>query len=232
MTSTVSRPVETRFVPGSIGAPALPQVNLLPPEVRSRRALGRTKARLAVGVVLVLLAVALAYVFASLAKAQAATDLADAQDEAQRLVARQAEFAEVPLVKGQISLAEQALQLAMANEVLWPKYLQAIQAVQPAGVSLLQLTTEMPGPSDAGIPSASPLDAPSVGSIGFTAQAGTLPDLAAWMDALDGIAGFNDATLSTATLTDDEGVVSYEIAATIRVDESVFAGRFSTTEAE
>lgn len=232
MTSTVARPAEARFVPGSIGAPPLPQVNLLPPEVRSRRALGRTKARLAVGLALLLLGLAVAYVFASFAKSQAATDLADAQDEAQRLVSRQAEFSEVPLVKGQIGFAEQALQLAMANEVLWPKYLLAIQAVQPPEVSLAQLTTEMPGPSGAWIPSASPLDGPSVGSIGFTAQARTLPDLAAWMDALDGIAGFNDVTLSTATMTDDEGVVSYEISASIQVDESAFEGRFSVTEAE
>lgn len=210
----------------ALGVAPFPQVNLLPPEVRSRRQLGRTKIWLGIALLVVLLLIGLGYVVAALARASAADDLADAEAEVQRLMAQQAQYAEVPLVKGQIATAERARLMATETEVVWPEYIRAIQAVLPPGVTITQLATEMPGPGTDTMSSGSPLDIPNVGALSFMAQARTLPDMAAWMDGLDAIQGFGSATFTTATLTDDEGVIVYEIAVQVRVDESAFAHRF------
>lgn len=208
------------------------QVNLLPPEVYSKRSLGKVKARLGLALVGVLLLAVAAFVYAAFAEKLAADELAQAQDEVARLQQEQLQYAEVPLVKGYISAVEAARELGTATEVLWPDYLRAVQAVTPEGVAVVELTTEMPGPITSGTPSANPLDSVSVGSITFTGQAATLPDLAAWMEALDRIPGFSDASFSTAELTSEEGVTFYAIVTTIRVDETVFAGRFGPEVSE
>src|ERR1035437_6061044 len=110
-----------------LGAPRSPQVNLLPTEIRARRALGRVKA-----------------VFV---ERSAASDLAAKQAEVQRLVNEQAQYGEVPVLKAQIASTESARRLGMSTEVLWKGYLGAIQAVTPADVTITQLATELPSPT-------------------------------------------------------------------------------------
>lgn len=229
---TAGFPAGDRPSLAALGAPLQPQVNLLPPEIRSRRALGRAKVGLAFVLAGVILLVALGYVYASLTENRAANELAAAEDEVLALQAQQSRYSEVPQVKGQIAAARQARELSMSTEVLWPDYIRAIQAVTPEGVSLSQLSTEMPSPTVGMSLSTSPLDAAGVGAITFNGTSRTLPDLAGWMDALDAIPGFASATYTTAELTDQEGVVVYQIAAAVRLEESVFASRFLATDEE
>ncbi len=217
---------QVTFVPSSIGAAPRPQVNLLPPEVRSSRALSRLKVRLGLALLLVLVLVSLAFLWAAFAERSAAQDLADKQAESARLVAEQAQYAEVPLVKGQIEATTAARTSVTGTEILWPDYVAAVQAVTPAGVRISDLTTMMPSPLLPATPSSSPLDAVSVGSVSFTAVAATLPDIAAWMDALDSISGVADPTYSTAQLAENNGVPGYTISVTAQVDATAFAERY------
>lgn len=214
------------FAPTSIGAPPRPQVNLLPPEVRSSRALSRIKVRLGVALLALLLVVALAFAWSAFAERAAAQELADKQAESARLVAEQAQYAEVPLVKGQIEATTTARTNVTSTEVLWPDYIAALQSVTPAGVRVSDLTTIMPNPLLPPTSSSSPLDAPSVGSVAFTAQATTLPDIAAWMDALDAIPGFADPTYTTAQLAENNGTVGYTISVIVQVDATAYAERY------
>ncbi len=222
-------------VPGAvdvaaIGAPASPQVNLLPPEIRSNRALARVKVRLLLALLVVVLVGMLAFVYAILTERTAAADLARAQKEAQDLVAEQATYAEVPAIKDRIEAAEDARAELTETEVLWSEYLGAIQAVTPPTVALEQLSTMLPGPLQPPTPSGNPLDALSIGQISFTATSATLPDMAAWMDVLDTVPGFADPTYTTADLVIDEAFVGYTISVTIQVDPEVFAHRFVETD--
>jgi hypothetical protein len=211
-----------------LGAPRSPQVNLLPTEIRARRALGRVKAVLvAILVTVVLLAVA-GFIGSVFVERSAASDLAAKQAEVQRLVNEQAQYGEVPVLKAQIASTESARRLGMSTEVLWKGYLGAIQAVTPADVTITQLATELPSPTILGPVSTVPLNSPSIGSISFVGQARTVPDLSAWTEALDGIPGFADATFATETLTDATGVVYYDITTSVQVNELAFASRFVT----
>ena len=210
----------------------LPQVNLLPPEIRSRRDLGRVKVRLGIGLVVLLLALLGAFGYAILAERTAAAELQLVQDEVARLQAEQARYAEVPQVKGQIAAALSGRELAMSTEVLWSDYLRAVQSVAPDGWVLTSLTTAMPTPVTLPVGPTNPLGGSSVGSISFTGRATTLPDIAAWSDALDSIPGFSDAYFTSAEITDESGVVFYSVASTVQVDERVFALRFVAEEGE
>ncbi len=221
--------VLTPVNPSSLGAPTVPQVNLLPPEIRSKRALGRVKVRLAVMLLVVLLVAALGFVYAAFTERDAATELATAQDEAAALVTRQEQFAEVPQVKGAINRTQEARAYGMSTEVMWRDFLFAIQAVTPQGVSFKSLVIDLPQPGMVTGTVANPLAQESIGTVTFTGRSTTLPNVAAWLDALDSVPGFSDPTFSTATLTDQNGASVYDVTSTVQVDRSVFANRFSLT---
>lgn len=215
------RPVSSGF-----GAPPAPQVNLLPPEVRSRRALGRVKIALAGFLVVVLLVVVGAYVFAGFEVRSADADLDAASTRVQSLLSQQEEYAEVPRINSQISTITEARLLATSTEVEWARYWRAIEAVTPAGWSIQTLQTALPRPGEAAMPGVNPLGAPNVGTITFVGRAKTMPDIAAWMDALERIPGYVDAWFTNAQITEESGVVYYEVGATVQVETSAFWGRF------
>ena len=216
----------------AMGAPLRPQVNLLPPEVRSRRALGRVKVRLAIALLTVLVAAGLGFAYTILAQAQVSAELERVQGEVQRLEQEQAQFAEVPRIRNQIASVEAARQVGTSTEVAWTDYLAAIQAVAPDGWQLRMLTTAMPSPVDVPVAAVNPLADPGIGSISFSGRATTLPDIAAWIDALESIPGFADAYFTTAEITDEAGFVFYDVAATVQVNTGVFALRYFDEEGE
>lgn len=210
-----------------LGAAGRPQVNLLPPEVTTRRALGRTKVRLGLGLALFVLVLGAGWALSAYMTAAAAANLAVEQAEVQRLVEAQAQYAEVPMVKGEIERARSARELGTSTEVLYREYLAAIQAVTPDGWTIRNLTTTMPTPIAAAAAPANVLLDPGVGTITVVGRAKTLPDTSEWLDALATIPGFVDPFVSTEKITDEEGVVFYEVTSTVQVQQSAFAARFT-----
>ncbi len=89
-----------------LGAFPAPQVNLLPPDVTSRRKLGRTKVRLGGALVAVLLLVVVGYGYGVFMRSQASDRLALQQAEVARILDEQAKYAEVPQVKSEIGQLE------------------------------------------------------------------------------------------------------------------------------
>src|SRR5665647_1688450 len=104
-------------------APLLPQVNLLPPEVKAARGLARLKKWLALVVLLALLVCAGIVLLAMLQQKDAEDDLGLQQAETERLMAEQARYAEVPAVLGALDRALAAREVGMSTEILWRPYL-------------------------------------------------------------------------------------------------------------
>lgn len=212
----------------ALGAPLQPQVDLLPPEVRSVRALGRAKVRLGLSLVVVTLLAVLAFGYASFMEKQANDDLATVTARVQDLEAEQAQYAEVPQVKRQVEMVKTARVFGTSTEVMWSDYLRAIEAVAPPGMTIRALTTAMPSPVEAPVSAMNPLAAASVGSLSFTARATTLPDITAWADALETIPGFADAYFSAAQITEENGETFYDVTPTVQVNDRAYALRFLT----
>lgn len=214
----------------AVAAWALPQVNLLPPEIRSRRTLRRVQARLALGLVLVLLVAGLGTVAVMFDEQNAQEELAAQEAEVDKLTAEQATYAEVPLTKSQIARAEAARAYGMSTEVLWVDFLRAIQAVVPPGVTVETLTINAPSPVVPAATVMDPLAGASIGSITFVGRSATLPDVAAWLDGLNTVPGFSNAAFSSAEVADADGAVTYELTSTVQIDETIFAHRFDPEE--
>jgi Tfp pilus assembly protein PilN len=219
----------SRPVGAFIGAPRLPQVNLLPPEVRAARGLVRVKQWLGLLLVVVLLLLVAGLGAAFLARQSADSEIVDAQAEATLLRTEEAKYAEVPQVVNNLRRSEDARALGMATEVLWKGYLDAIAAVLPPNVSIETFTVTQETAAQVAASAPDALAAPGVGSISFTSTALTLPDSAAWLDALDSVPGFYAATSSTESLGTVGTIDAYSVTSTVLVDESAFAARFAAT---
>jgi hypothetical protein len=218
MSATKMTPRPTAFV--------RPQVNLLPPEVTQGRRLRQTKMLLLVVVLAVVLATMVTYVASAASALSAKSDLTKAQDQSSSLMAQQSKYADVPLVLGQVATAEQARQLGMSTEILWAPYVDAIRAVAPAGTSISTLAVVGATPMAAAPVPPNPLALPAVATITVTFRSLTVPVVADWLDAMRAVPGFADPWFSAATVGEENGVVYYDVSATVDVDQAAFASRF------
>ncbi len=215
-----------------IGAPPMPQVNLLPPDVRSRRAMGgvRIRALLVVVAVVAVLAVIIVSSLFSLTNAEA--DVAEKEARVVALQSEMTQYAEVPKVKSQLAGTLTAREFGMSNEFMWAEYFQAIQSVAPEGWTLTDFSAVLPTPMEDAQGNANPLAQPSVAVISFTGRAATVPDVAEWLEGMATITGFSDPLVSTSEIAEEEGVVYYETMATVQVNIAAFHNRFTAVEGE
>jgi len=211
---------------GTVAVPKVPQINLLPQQYTERYALGGLKRRLAFALVAVLALAAAVYV-ATLSQLSAAQDrAADAEQETTRLLQAQKQYAEVPMVLGQLAKARDARELGMSTEILWAPYLGAIGTVMPEGVTITQIVMDGATPQLAPAPSTHPLQAPSVSTIRFEARSTAIVDTAAWMEALDGVPGLQEAWVEVASVDEREGETIYKYTSSVRVSPLAYASRF------
>lgn len=213
----------------SIVGTTLPQVNLLPPEVRAARGLRKTK-RMLVFVLLGTLALCvLAWLFSLFEATTAQSDLDSANAETERIQDQLSDpkYAEVPKVLGALEASRTALPLAMATDVNWSAYVGAIAAVLPEGASIDSFTVTYATPMTGAVDPTDPLQAPSLGQIAFTGRSVTVPDTAAWLKALNSVPGFQDAWLASAAVTgDEENGDYYAFSSTVQVSEAALTHRF------
>ncbi|NMR20165.1 fimbrial assembly protein [Cellulomonas fimi] len=231
MTFTLERGARTATPKNMSLGQGLPQVNLLPPEVRAARALSGTKRRLALVLVVVFLLVAVAYAGALMQAGAAKGELTKAQEQTAELTAQQAQYAEVPVVLGRLDELESARELGFSTEIPWSPYVKAVLATMPEGVLLSNINVTSATPMLAPAAPLDPLQAPSVSRVDFMARSTTLVASGAWIDALNSIPGFADAWVSSVAVAEDETYgPHYEVTASVQVDESAYTNRFVIEE--
>jgi len=214
----------------SIGAPPAPQVNLLPPEVKVRQAMGGIRLRALLIVVLVMAVTGVVTIASLLGLADAEAEVAEKEARVQALQTEMAQYSEVPRIKAEVEAARTARDFATSGELPWARYLRAIQAVAPEDWTLTELSVTLPRPMEDPQTSANPVAAPSVATISFSGRALTLPDVAAWLEGMENIPGLSDPFFSTATITEEDGTVFYETMATVEITLDALADRFGAEE--
>ncbi|MFS0704174.1 fimbrial assembly protein [Cellulomonas sp. 179-A 9B4 NHS] len=229
MSTVLSRPLTTKKS-AATGFPAVPQVNLLPPEYGARRALAALKRRLLFALVVVLAVAAVAYGVAFTTLTAARAEQTRAEQETTRLLQEQQQYAEVPQVLGQLTRAEDARRLGMSTEIMWAPYLRAVGAVMPEGMLLTQFAMTGATPMLAPAPPSNPLQKETVSALAFEAVTDEVVDTAAWADALNAMPGFHDAWVSTASADEYNGQPVYKYTSTVRVTSDAYADRFAEEE--
>lgn len=235
MTATVEAPKRQKSPKGAKGTASvvqrLPQVNLLPPEVKAARTVRKVKQWLVAMIALALLGNLAVVALAVLAQKAANDELAIEQGVTTQLQAEQSQYAEVPLVLGQIDRVSSARKLGMSTEVGWASYLSAIAATAPEGVALetIQVTSATPMTEPTLAPT-SALAGGGVANVTFGASSLTVPDTAAWLEGLATVPGFVDAWFSTVTLTETNETAYYTVSATVQVSTDALANRFAAVE--
>jgi hypothetical protein len=180
----------------------VPKVNLLPPEIVEGRRLARLK-RVLGGVLVVVAAGCAGVVVWAQAGVSSAQDEVDAaQARTATLQAKQAKYAEVPRVTGLIDTATTARQTAMGQDVLWYGFLSELSMTTPKGVSLVSLEVTLDDSAEPSGPPNDPLTPTGIGHVSFSGKATQFPDIAGWLDAVDGLDGLDGSTLQTATRGD------------------------------
>jgi Tfp pilus assembly protein PilN len=213
-----------------LGAPSLPQVNLLPPEIAAARNLTRIKVWLGVALLMTVVLAAAGFGAALLNGNAATAELETAQSDGARLQGDQAKFAEVPKVLGALADAKAARLVGMSTEVAWTAYLNAISATLPPNVSIDNLSVHGGTPMVPALAPATALQAPSLCTITFAARSMTIPDSAAWADALNSVPGFADAWVSSASVTAQGTTTYYQVVGSVQVNNVALANRFEPTK--
>lgn len=190
----------------------VPRVDLLPPELKEARAWRRARGR-ALVIVLCGAVLVLAGVLAATWWARVNVDARDAaQARTDELLSMQAEFAEVNAVQGGIRSAEQALEQAGATDILWESVLTDLRRTLPPQARVTSLTIEAPAPGAPLAPATDVLQGERAATVRFTALTPEVPDVAAWVRAVEDIDGVVFVAPRAAQVLDDEPGFTVEMS--------------------
>lgn len=205
----------------ALQAPALPRVNLLPPEIGERARLRRLQAVLAGGVVVAAGAVGLLQLSASAGVAEATDQVAGAQARGSALQAQTRELADVDVVYAEAARAQARLSTALGQEVRFSQFLDGLTTSVPDHVWLRNVTFTQGAAAGADAAATT-----GIGTVAFTGVGFRHDDVAAWLESLESQPGFADAYVSDATagLIGTRRTVSFTSTVTLTAD--ALSGRY------
>ena len=224
---------EADWAPGRVRA-----VNLLPPTLRLRAAVSQARARAIIAIVVAAVIVMALAGLATSGRLSAESELAMAQQRVATAEAEKSQYSDVPGVYAAIAEAQKELSTAMGQEVQFSGLLTNLGLTIPPRVSLSAVTMTV-GAAASGKKSSNSgsTSGPDLGSVTLTGQAATMPDVAAFLDALATLPEYTAIHLESATSSSggtgvpggtgtSGGTVQYSISA--QLTEKALSGRFGT----
>jgi Tfp pilus assembly protein PilN len=204
----------------------LPRVNLLPPEIEQQRRFRHVQAGLGGAVVASLVVVGALLVSASGQVGSARSDLDANKARGSQLQQKATEYAEVPLVQGQVDAARAQLGQAMGQEVRWSYFLNDLSLKIPRHVWLDSMVVTST-PSVVGATVAT-YPAVGIGTVVFTGHAYKHNDVAAWLDSLARQKGYSQPYFTDSTIvplgTNDKAVT---FASQVTVTDDALSKRYT-----
>lgn len=201
-----------------------PRADLLPPEVgiaARGRAIRRNASAL---IVLVILIVIAGYLGATALALAANVQLDAAKVRTQELIAEQGKYSEVKQVATMLDTAIAAQKVATSTEIDWKGYLTDIQNSLPVGTLVTNVVAETATPLSSFSRPSVPLQGDRIGELTFTATSVSLPDVEAWLEALEKLKGYVDASPGSVKLLED-GI--YQATITMHIDKGALLNRFN-----
>lgn len=206
-------PVAVGLALGGRGAPGA-FIDLLPPEARREAKARQTMRRLVAGAAAAVLVMAGLSLFQAVGGAGQRRRLAAQERTNQALQAQVETLSGALQGETDLALARQAITVALAGDVAWPRVLEELASTLPEGVWLTNLAVQ-PGGADTTVataapdaePGAAPTDpeggtGPTLGTAAFGVTALDFPAVATWLDRLPRLPYFLDLSVSAATKSD------------------------------
>lgn len=213
-------------VPASVGAPRLPQVNLLPPEVEGKRKRSRTRALLIVFLLIFIVFLGLVWFGLLSWRIAVEAQLQAEQDRRPALVAELAEYDYVNGVQERYDNALRARNWVGLTDVTWSDYLDAFTSAVPSDVSLESVSVSQ-ATAFSGAGTSNPFVTETVGTITFNGYSETLGDVSELQDEIDAISGFGNTAISVTAMgagADGETLL-YTYSGTTQITAEALSGR-------
>lgn len=236
MTSVLSRktPEDTGRSRLASAAPADDRVALLPigadllPRQAAARGAGRSTRWVAVAVVLLaVLGVAGAWLFSARGNSLATDALTSAQDQQRTLQTQQKQYAELVTTQQQATQLRNTLATAMGTDTPWSALLADLGKVR-GGVTFTSVDGGLADPTAATATTTTVTTPGAIGSLTISGTGVDKPTIAAFVEALDGLAGLADPFLSSVTAGD--AGYSFTVSVALTADLRTAApSRWATT---
>jgi Tfp pilus assembly protein PilN len=203
----------------------LPQVNLLPPEIGQERRFRRVQAGLGGAVLAALLVAGALFVAANAQVGKAQDSLNANKAQATQLQSKITQYAQVPLVLGQVEAAQTQLGQAMGQEIRWSYFLNDLSLQIPRHVWLdtMTVTSTVPAAATPGQYAAT-----GIGTVEFDGHGYSQNDVAAWLESLAKQKGYTQPYFSDSTVepvgTDLHAV---KFSSQVTVTEDALSGRYT-----
>jgi Tfp pilus assembly protein PilN len=210
---TTPNDVEATQVGLSVGAPVMPRVNLMPPEIAEAAKFRRFQLAMGGAVLGAVAVVAALYVQGHSGVSSAQQQLDQAQSQHTVLQAKLTSLQSVQDVYTQVASRETMLATAMGSEIRWSRYMNDLSLRMPDHVWLTNVTaTETAATSTLPTTTTGVTATPgAIGNIQFGGVAFTHDDVATWLDTLAKERGFANPyfTNSAETEIGPKGFVTF-----------------------
>jgi Tfp pilus assembly protein PilN len=206
----------------------VPRADLLPQEVKDGYRSARQRRWLVFGVFVAVCITGAAWGLSIVVANDAQQALAREQDRTIQLLAQQAEFGEVRDATAAIELIASGQYIGALTEIQWRPFVAAVQATLPEGVTIVEFTITSASPIATLSQPESPLLGVRSATIEFTAESIDLPNVREWLDNLEQVPGFTDATPGAVRLNDGTGL--YEATITLGISDVARSGRFTPSD--
>ncbi len=212
-----------------VGAPALPAVNLMPPEIAAGRRLRRLQLAMGATVVAAFVVVGGLYTLAHGGVSDAQGQLDQARAQQTELQRQLTSLQSVQDIYAQVGQREQMLTTAMGREIRWSRYLNDLSLRVPDNVWLTQVTaTETDATAATATTTTSPVGAtPGIGQIQFSGVAFAHDDVAAWLDSLAKEKGFANPYFSNSAETAIGTKTVVNFSSTTTLTDAALSGRYT-----
>jgi len=209
------------------GLPALPQVNLLPPETAERRRFRQIQYGLGGGLLATVAVVFLLFVLASNSVGDAQKQVDASQSRNTQLQTESAKYADVTAVYAKAAAAQAMLTQAMGQEVRYSQLLNDLSLSVPDKVWVKNVAFAQAAPA-AAAGAAVPAGDPGLGTLTVTGVGFSHDDVAVWLDSLATQKNYSnpDFSSSTEALLGSRKVVNFTSTAT--VTSRALSGRYTS----
>ena len=204
-----------------------PRADLLPPELKARRA-GRALHRaLTIALVGIVLIMGAAIGAVSLKAAMNQNDLDAATLRTDEILLETTKYAEVSQVQDQYDTTLAVRGLGLSTEVDWKAYLADIRSILPADVTIDSVSVTTASPWAAFAQSTLPLTQPRTASLALELTSPGLPTVPQWLVGLRDLPGYADASPGSISRGEDG---SYAVSLALNINADALSNRFAVKE--